>query len=482
MYTINEALQRVADLKKDYDSNLKGKTFLYVYIDRNTVCSENVPFKEENYLHLTGLDYKGVKTCFLQTGRKLPTHAKEFYYGLDNPASIATNVSFAQGRTPSETQRIFNQTQNKLNNLSKLVQIAKKAEYIGNYQGNQNFDLVVNRSQCSLAIQNFNGINCPVSLLNGGIERLTSLHQKILAIFCKENEHSPFILSYLNKSINIGKNLFSKELSMLISHDSFSNSKTKFNEKSLCNFINSFEISVRKYLSQDLEKIAELRNHVYDSEEAYDRYTRAWKYFSDIVDNIFKAEIALEILAEQYKNKPDSLISEEYRNISNKFSNMPAPELSSNIMKFETNMFRDTLPDNILAVSAPDSFRNAIRSLTERLGMFMQNIAGKIQKTLTTVLSKPQDIDTAPPESAPANENAERNPDDDRYYIIMDNAGIQSYGNYITIISANELDFHVPITYEAEQIQKNQDMEQEFPEEKTPAPECRNKKTEYDDL
>ncbi len=161
------------------------------------------------------------------------------------------------------------------------------------------------------------------------------------------------------------------------------------------------------------------------------------------------------------------------------------PQSGNNIMhiRFDNpldNPLSDIQTDNTLAV--PDSFRKAFISLTERLGMFMQNIADKIQKTLTTVLSKPQDIDTAPPESAPANENAERNPDDDRYYIIMDNAGIQSYGNYITIISANELDFNVPITYETEQIQKKQDMEQEIPEEKTPAPECREKQSEYDDL
>ncbi|MDE5558444.1 MAG: hypothetical protein K2J32_12305 [Ruminococcus sp.] len=311
--TISEALQRAADFKRDYESNLKGKTFLYVYIDKNIICAENVPFKAENYLHLTGLDYKGAKTYFLQNGRKIPTHAKEFYYGLDNPASIASDVSFAQGRTLSETQRIFHQTQNKLNNLSKLVQIAKKAEYIGFYQGNQNFDLIVNRSQCSLAVQNFDGINCPTSLLSGGIEQLTSSHQKILAIFCKEDEHSPYRLSYLNKNINIGKKLFSQELSMLLSSDSFSNSETKFNEKSLYDFINSFEISVRKYLSQDLEKIAELRSHVYNSEEAYEKYAEAWKIFYDVIDSIFKAEIALGILAEQYENKPDSLTSEEYK-------------------------------------------------------------------------------------------------------------------------------------------------------------------------
>ncbi|MDE6833419.1 MAG: hypothetical protein K2J39_04125 [Ruminococcus sp.] len=111
----------------------------------------------------------------------------------------------------------------------------------------------------------------------------------------------------------------------------------------------------------------------------------------------------------------------------------------------------------------------------------MQNIADKIQKTLTTVLSKPQNTDTRLSESAPANEDTERNLDDDIFSVFMDNAGIQSYGNYFTIVPENKLDFQVILTYETELQPEKQEMEREIPEEKTPAPEYRNKPSQYDE-
>lgn len=176
-------------------------------------------------------------------------------------------------------------------------------------------------------------------------------------------------------------------------------------------------------------------------------------------------------------SREDLFVAPSYRTEFN------ALQAVNNVMQIKfDNPLSDIQTDNTLAVPSPDSFRNALRSLAEGFRAVVQDIAGKIQETVSRAFSKPQDIDTAQPVSAPANEGAERNPGDDRYYIIMDNAGIQSYGNYVTIVSANELDFRVPITYKTEQIQEKQDMEQDISAGKAMPSEFRKRQTEYDDL
>lgn len=177
------------------------------------------------------------------------------------------------------------------------------------------------------------------------------------------------------------------------------------------------------------------------------------------------------------------------------------PQSANNIMqtKFD-NPLSDMQFDGTLAVSASDIFRNALRSLIERLETFIQNIATKIQETLTIAISKPQNADTtlsadttpsetAEQKSEPVQQETELAPEDDDGFIIKDiyslfvsGTGVQGYENYFMFVPESELDFHVPITYKTEQIQEKQDMEQEVSEEKAIPLEFRKRQAEYDDL
>lgn len=192
-------------------------------------------------------------------------------------------------------------------------------------------------------------------------------------------------------------------------------------------------------------------------------------------------------------SREDLFIAPSYR------TEFEAQQTTNNVVqtKFD-NPLSDMQSDGTLAVSASDIFRNALTSLTGRLETFVQKIAGKIQETLTTALSKPQNADTAPSEtveqkSEPVQQKSapeiELAPEDDDRFIIRDiysvfvsNTGVQGYENYVMIIPESELDFRVPITYETEQIQEKQDMEQDISAGKAMPSEFRKRQTEYDDL
>lgn len=173
-------------------------------------------------------------------------------------------------------------------------------------------------------------------------------------------------------------------------------------------------------------------------------------------------------------NREDLFITPSYRTEFN------AQQSVNNVMqvKFD-NPLSDIQTDNTLAVPAPDSFRNALRSLADGFKEIIHNITDTINKAVKQAFCKSQNTDTRQSQSVPETEtkDTERKPNDDTYFLIMDNTGIQSYGNYFTIVPANKLDFYVQLAYETELQYERQDMEQEVTAEKTVA----KQQIEYDD-
>ncbi len=150
--TVQEALDKALKEKNKYQENLVGKTFAYAYINKftNIISIKEIVFKRENYLHLTGLDYRSAQYKKRVLGINAPTYADEFYDRLGTDGKLINDVDFIIESTAQKTLLTLRHTQNKLDNLSQIVNIAKKAEYIAEYNDPNKYDLIINRNKETL--------------------------------------------------------------------------------------------------------------------------------------------------------------------------------------------------------------------------------------------------------------------------------------------------------------------------------------------
>ncbi len=239
--TIEKALMRVEEQKTEYEKNLVNKKFAYAFIDNNIICIKEIHFKKENYLHLTGLDYQKRLYHKRHDIPNISTNAMEFYNRIGD-RDLHNDVTFLIGDNIKESRRYFVYTQHKLENLSKLTHIAFKAEYIGKYHGNQNFDIIINRSQNSIAFIDDGEMYAPTSSLYGDIDDVASDIHEILAIFKKDDGYDkPYIIVYLNKKVEIKKSKFDRNAIDKFNDSSFINSKVQFNQEQLECLIESYK-------------------------------------------------------------------------------------------------------------------------------------------------------------------------------------------------------------------------------------------------
>ena len=323
---VAEALKRAEEQKLLYEKNLVGKSFLYVFINKcNVITYREVKFERKNFLHLTGLDYKNTQSLKRSGITGVLTYAEEFYSRLGNDTELINDVSFIQGQNESETKKYLKYTQRKLNNLSQLTSVAAKAEYIGKYNGNQNFDIIINRNMSAIAlISDKNQRYIPVSSLYGKAEDVANDIYPILAIFERKNEFESFRLNFLNSHIKIGNRLFSDEFICLSGKLIFSNDKTKFNSQCLEKFLLSYEHSVKKHISKELAPVMQLRNVAFDSEEYMESYMQSFDSFLNTLDDEIKFNATIEILEEQLCSEEAApiidIIKDELKAISQKQS------------------------------------------------------------------------------------------------------------------------------------------------------------------
>ncbi len=234
---------RVEEQKTEYEKNLVNKKFAYAFINNNIICIKEIHFKKENYLHLTGLDYQ--KRLYHKRHDKpdISTNAMEFYNRIGEQ-DLHKDVTFLIGDNKEESRRFFGYTQHKLENLSKLTHIAFKAEYIGKYHGNQNFDIIINRSKNSIAFIDDGEMYAPTSSLYGDIDDVASDIHEILAIFKKDvicDDTDTYVIVYLNKKVKIKNAKFDRNAIDKFNESSFINSKVKFNQEQLECLIESYK-------------------------------------------------------------------------------------------------------------------------------------------------------------------------------------------------------------------------------------------------
>lgn len=344
---LQEALKKAAEEKVKYENNLVGKVFAYAYVDPkiNQVTFKEVEFKTENFLHLTGLDYFDAQYKKRVLKIDTPTRADEFYERLGKDSTLIQDVSFIKGSTQKETADNIKTAQRKLRNLSQLVNIAKKAEYIGRYKNPNKFDLLVNRSVESLALNKDGEVYIPISSRYGIVDKHIDLKDKnlVLAIFSKNNNQKDFKLMYLNKKVaNVDKAYFDSKFLEKLSLNSFTNDDVKFNKDSLSTIRYSFMASSIK---NTLEKISQKRSHVYDSDLSCDEYTKICDSLYKQLDNYFCSSSDKDrqgmsnVISAYYKDqhlKVDSLdnvdlIYQEINEINKAYSKYPDLNLSVNI-------------------------------------------------------------------------------------------------------------------------------------------------------
>ena len=358
--SVAEALKRAEEQKLLYERNLVGKSFLYVFIDKhNTITYREVKFERKNFLHLTGLDYKNTQSLKRSGVTGVSTDAEEFYNRLGSDAELINDVSFIQGQNESETKKYLKYTQRKLNNLSQLTSVAAKAEYIGKYNGNQKFDIIINDIY------------------------------PILAIFERKNEFEPFRLNFLNSHIKIGNRLFSDEFMRLSGKLIFSNDKAKFNSQCLGEFLLSYEYSVKKYISEELAPVMQLRSVAFDSEEYMESYMQSFDSFLNTLDDEIKLNAAIEILEEQSCSEEAAqiigIIKDELKEISKKQSEQTASS-SVKIVTFSNDFHNGTFSNfsGTATLSASETFSPP--PIEDFFAEIRQAVSKAIQKMKSTVI------------------------------------------------------------------------------------------------
>ncbi|MCM1578767.1 MAG: PBECR4 domain-containing protein [Ruminococcus sp.] len=259
--TEQSALDRVKAQQKVFEKNLIGKTFLFTYLNnQNLIRFKEISFSPNNYLHLTGLDYKNRQTLKRSGADVSRTYSMEFYERLqNNDPELIKDISFVKGSTDEETNLIFTYTQHKLDNLSQLTAIANKAEKIGRTK--DGFNIIIKRYKCSIEFlkdekDKDNNIYHPISLKYGEATIVATDICPIVAIFSKSEGQPNYQLKYLNAKVKLGKKYFERELTDKLSLSSFENPNVKFNIAKLEEIKRIFLLSEEKYMSAQLSGIS----------------------------------------------------------------------------------------------------------------------------------------------------------------------------------------------------------------------------------
>lgn len=383
--TISEALHRAEQQKIHYEKNLINKNILYVYMSNNEIIYNSVFFKKSSYLHLTGLDYKNKQSAKRQGKQVNYLGAEEFYRRLGIDKTLINDVSFVVGSDSAETNRFFYYTQHKLANLPQLTSIAKKAEYIGKYKGQQDFDIIVNKANCSIAFKaekNVNDFYSPTSSLNGTAQSLATDIKPILAIFVKDLSDRVYKLEYINKNVNIGRKSFSTELTDLLTYKSFEKGTHLFNNEKYEALKLTFDISVTQKFKKRRSELSSLREKALNSNdtEALDEY---YSKLKDIVAKLNcpeKCDKLIEILETENSN-PYYIadIESEIKAVQDRKRVLAAMEASGDNGSISIMSMTDLSVSRDGTVSAPKAIDITLPSA--------KNIVKNIKKGLKKIIS-----------------------------------------------------------------------------------------------
>ncbi len=404
--TIQAALLRAEQQKLIYESKLVGKQFLYVFVnDSQRIDSKKVVFNQHHYLHLTGLDYKGIQSKKRANVIRsdFPTDATEFYQRLGTDVSLINDVSFIVGTTQGETNDYYQYTQHKLDNLSQLTAIASKASYIGKYKGKLSFDIIINRNYSSIAFVPDKNILVPISSLYGTPHSLATNIRDVLAIFSRE-QGQDFKLEYLNADVNIGNKLFSEETLGLLKPTSFINPDVKFNQSQLAALVHSFEVSIEKQIKRTLD---ELSAEYHSDDLDIDAFIAKQDAFLSSLDTDFKRNAASKHIEKEADNNPffaDVRKSLTATEVSDDNSTIPVAmggkPTTTNITSTDKtpSVQMSVNADGTIAVQnnfqfqfpTPDDFIKAVKDTVAYIGNAINTFELKVSKALNEVFNSPK--------------------------------------------------------------------------------------------
>ena len=405
--TVKLALDRAENQKLNYEKNLSGKEFIYAYVENQKITFKNVVFSEKDYLHLTGLDYKGKQTYKRTTGKYAPTESRQFYSRLGTDSTLISDVSFITESDSAKTVQTFNNTQAKLGNLPLLTTISLKAEYVGEYRKtgkptDKIYDFVVSKGTEAILFGKDSENPDKFSPFSSRHKKITSIADNVkpvLAIFVKEKGKDEFQLQYLNKTISLGKELFSDELRDMLSYSSFENTGVLFSLPKLNDLKNAFDKSVQKGIRKELSELSSLRANAFHSETEMDLYITGKEKILNGLDNIQKCEHALEELKNQLAEITESdnpekkdlheLLKEEYLAIKDKWNNFNKELTNPRPMEF---IFTVPSPQiqadgtlaiqETIALQIPLPPKKPFRALFQKLEQFGRKLKEKVSEIL----------------------------------------------------------------------------------------------------
>lgn len=174
-YTKQQAARIIMDCAAKYESELEGRSLLFILTNKHKQVSDlEVFFNRNNFLHLTGIKLNQAIT------------ATDFYRRCIEHRLSDDDFEFSADGT----------TQLKLEILPHLMVKDLAAKMVGNYDGNNpklyTEKLAGNIKGCIGFIQTQNQINVPNTVLNVNIRTITNLPLRVIATYRKQREESSY--------------------------------------------------------------------------------------------------------------------------------------------------------------------------------------------------------------------------------------------------------------------------------------------------
>lgn len=194
----NKAIEIIINAAENYKKYLQDKVFLIVYQEKGIAKTAQVEFRDNHFLHLTGV--------------KTQVTARRFYEKCINHKLSPTDFEFDKG----------GKTQQKMLVLPFLHELLYHNCMIGNFINSGIYikaDYFVGNTKAILSVGFRYGkkVDFPVTLYKEDIRKLSQVTNKVLAIFAKDyNKHSYTECTYLSKGQEINKLPLSKEIKALL--------------------------------------------------------------------------------------------------------------------------------------------------------------------------------------------------------------------------------------------------------------------------
>lgn len=210
-YTLEEARRIVMKYAKQYQINLLGKKFIFIYRDRsdNQVKAFELKFEKGNYQHITGIE-------MIDEDGNMREHVSKLFYSkcLNNKLS-KEEIQFKKDGT----------TNLKLLALPVMMGIHKVTKIAGDYDYSRPYlvaDKVIGNVNFCLGLRLADEYYVPTSALLEDIKKLTKVQSQVLAILSKEQGEDIYSnIRHVAKGLNLNNIKIPGDVSEKISLENY---------------------------------------------------------------------------------------------------------------------------------------------------------------------------------------------------------------------------------------------------------------------